>query len=267
MPGLQAIEVNRLTAFIADRLDVSAEDGPAAWLRRGLVLGTFVLGAVLLLVTATAFLTTSLIYREPDGIPGALEPGGPEPSEETLEPTDGVAGSRRMVADFDTLPTGSAIEGWKLNEGASLDTAARPTAIDRSARLAGEGTATACQDLDIELAKLEATFMLESLPDGEVTVLALALDGGSEHRLTLTDGSATTIPTGEAVALQTGTWYRWAAVSGDEGMQLRLLTADGGLLTEASAPVDEGSSRATEFCMTAAPSTRLFLSDLIVETR
>jgi hypothetical protein len=262
VPDIQATGVNRLVAFIADWLDAAAEDGPASWLPRGLVIG-----AVLILVAGGAVLATSLLSREPGGVTGVPEPVAPEPSEEeTLEPTDGVAGSRRLVADFDMLPTGSELDGWTLTEGARLDTAARPTAVDRSARLAGERSATACQALDIELATLEATFMIDGLPEGEVTLLALALDGGSEHRLTLTDGSATAIPTGDAVALQAGTWYRWAAVNGDEGLQLRLLTADGTLLTEATAPQDEGNARATEFCMTAAPSTRLYLSDLTVET-
>lgn len=267
--------MTRLMALIADALD-------AAWFNhRGIVIGAF----LLLGAASVAVPTAMLLSSDPGGATGVPGPGSAQPSsvvssaaqlvDETSGPADGVAGSQRLVMDFDMLPTGSRIDGWTLTAGARLETAAQPTAVDRSARLDGEGSATACQDLDIELSGLEdielaglgATFMIDSVPEGEVTLLALALDDGSTHRLTPTDGNATAIATGQAVALEPGTWYRWVVVNGDEGSHLRLLAADGTLLTDAVVPRRAANARATQFCMTAAPSTRLYLSDLTVEIR
>jgi hypothetical protein len=264
--------VTRLIELIRDALDAAVEDGPSSWLVRG-----FVIGGVLVLVTGGAFLATSLLSSDQDGAtalpgprsaePSGLTSPGAGPVTETPEPTGGVAGSRRLVADFDMLPTDSRIDGWTLTDGARLETAAQPTAVDRSARLDGEETATACQDLDIELAALDATFMLDDVPEGQVTLLALALDDGSTHRLTLDEGRATAIASGRAVPLEPGAWYRWVVEHGDDGLRLRLLSADGTPLTEGVTPPDSASSRAIEFCMTVAASARLYLSDLTVEIR
>jgi hypothetical protein len=254
--------MKRLNELIADALD-AAEDGPLSWFPSGLVIGV-----LLLLVAGSAVLATSLLSSDPDRVT-VTGPGSAEPSRAAspdAQPVDGVAGSKRLAVDFDLLPTGSRVDGWTLSAGARLVTAAQPTAVDRSARLDGEESATACQGLDIELAELEATFMIDSVPEGEVTLLALAFGGGT-HRLTLTDGRATESATSQAVALEPGTWYRWAVVNGEEGFQLRLLAADGTPLTEPTTPRQEPNARATQFCMTAAPSTRLYLSDLTVEIR
>ncbi|MGH2429209.1 MAG: hypothetical protein ACRDGV_10085 [Candidatus Limnocylindria bacterium] len=238
-----------------------------------------VISALLLLVAGgVAIATASLLSPAPRGPIGALTPSPAQPTaatspatqpplDSTPAPAEGVAGSLSLVSDFDLLPTNSRIDGWTLTEGARLETAAQPTAVDRSARLDGAGTAIACQDLDIELSMLEAVFMVDSVPPGQVTLLTLALEGGSTQRLTLTDGSATLAATGQPVELESGIWYGWAVTNGGEGFRTSLLAADGTLLADAVTPVREGDARATEFCMTAAPSTRLYLSYLRLEAR
>jgi hypothetical protein len=120
--------------------------------------------------------------------------------------------------------------------------------------------------LDIELAQLTATFMIDRLPDGEVTLLALALDDGSAHRLTVINGEGIAAPASEPVALEAGRWYRWAVASGDDAVRVGLSDDEGTVLTEATSPRETQGARASEFCMTAAMSTRLYLSDLTVET-
>jgi hypothetical protein len=170
------------------------------------------------------------------------------------------------VADFDTLPTDSAIDGWSLTDGARLTTAAQPTAVDRSARLDGDGIRTACHSLDVDVAWLEVTFMLDRVDAGEVAALSLTLADGTTHRLTISGGEAIAAPATEPVMLDARRWYRWEVVLGAEDVRMGVLAADGTLLSEATTDAVT-VARATEFCLTAAPSARLYLSDLTVETR
>lgn len=264
--------MNRLVALIADALDAAEERGLPSWQSGG-----FAIGLLLLLVGGSATLVTVwLVASDPDGITTVSDPASGEPSPAasadagpagaTPGPTGGVAASTRLVTDFDMLPTGSPIDGWTLSADGRLETAAQPTAVDRSARLEGEGGATACQDLDVELALLEANFMIDSLAEGDVTLLALAMDGGSTYRLQLADGSASLFDSAHHIELEPGAWYRWMIRSANEGEELRLLAADGTLLAEERRP-EGANARATEFCMTAPPHTRLYLSELTVEMR
>ncbi len=262
--------MRRLSALMVDGFDVAEVRGPPSWIPGGLATR-----ALLLLAAGTAaVLIATLMSTGPAGNaavpphdsaePSAAASQDDEPVDASPGPTDGVASSRRLVVDFDLLPTGTPIDGWTLSAGGRLEAAAQPTAVDRSARLDGEGGATACQDLDLELAGLEATFMIDGLADGELTLLALALDEGSTYSLTLNDEGGRLVAGGQSIELVPGTWYRWVFVSGDGGYEQRLLAADGTLLAEAAA-AGQTSARATEFCMTAARATRLYLSDLTVE--
>ena len=138
-------------------------------------------------------------------------------------------------------------------------------------RALADGTPTIDESLGhpalrtIDVSRFEATFMLDRVPAGEVAVLTLRLDGGSDHRLTVTDGRATTAPAGEAVALEPYRWYRWEVTYQEDVVRLALLRVDGTVLTEDASQAQ--MSRATEFCMTAAPQTRLYLSDLTLEAQ
>jgi hypothetical protein len=262
--------VNRFAAFLTDALDALVPSGAASWVPRALIVG-----GVLVLAGVGTVVAMSLIGMGPIGLSAGPDARTDEPSPvaspespgTSADPSGGVAESRRLVADFDLLATGSPIGGWTLTDGATLVTAARPTALDRSARLDGDGVRTACQDLDVELGQLTATFMIDRLPDGDVTLLALAVDDGSTHRLTVIDGEATASPDSKPVALEAGRWYRWAVASGDDGVRVGLVDDEGAVLTEATSGGATPEARATAFCMTAGTSTRLYLSDLTVETR
>jgi hypothetical protein len=258
--------VNRFVAAFADALDAIVHGEAPPWWPHALVFG-----AALLLTAAGGALAITLLDSGQDGSsvpsPASAERSPAASPDRSAGPTDGVAGSRLQVVDFDALATDSPIDGWALSDGARLLTAAQPTAVDRSARLDGEGAATACQELDIEMARFRATFMIDRVPAGEVAVLTLRLDGGSDHRLTVTDGRATTAPAGEAVALEPYRWYRWEVTYQEDVVRLALLRVDGTVLTEDASRPQASEPRATEFCMTAAPQTRLYLSDLTLEAR
>jgi hypothetical protein len=258
--------VNRVAGGIADAIDSILHDGFAPWLRR-----VIVVGGALLLVASGVLVATSLFgsdrtARSQDADRTADQPSQSAAPGTSTPPAEDVAGSRRLVADFDTLPTDSEIEGWTLSGGARLTTAAQPTAVDRSARLDGDGIRTACHTLDVDLAALAVTFMLDRVGDGEVAALSLALGDGTTHRLTVAEGEAMAAPATKPVVLDAGRWYRWEVALGDEDVRMGVLAADGTRLTEVSTDA-VADRRATEFCMTAAPSARLFLSDLTVEIR
>jgi hypothetical protein len=246
--------VRRLLLLLDDRFATSAS-------RR------LAMAAAVLVVAVGALIAALLTESQRPGPTGLRGPmaGTSAPSalpRSSDRPAGEAAGSRRMVVDFDTLATNSRIDGWTLTDGARLRSAVLPTAVDRSARL---HDGTACHELQLDVAELEATFMLARLPEGEVAALVLELRDGSTHRVMISDEQVTLVPGGEPVPIEAGRWYRWRLAIADVGVRAEVLAVDGTTLSQAtSGPGPD--PRATDFCMTVAPAAALHLSDLAVGT-
>ena len=227
-----------------------------------------VMGALLLVTLASlAVAAVSFPGSDPSAAPGILAstPVLPSTIPSTASPGEGVAGSNRLVTDFDLLPTDSEVEAWSLSDGARLLVAALPTAVDRSARLQGIGLASGCTDLGVAFSTFEVMFMLDAVPAGGVTLLNLEIDDGSAQRVSLSDGHATVAASGDPVEPQARTWYRWVVRSAGEEVRTSLRSADGNPLAEAAAPRLDPGARATEFCMTTLAPSRLYLNEINVE--
>lgn len=228
-----------------------------------------VIGALLLVtMVSVAVAVVSLLASDPPAVTGTLEspPASPSTGSPTASPGEDVAGSSRLLNDFDLLPTDSEVEGWSLSDGARLLVAPLPTAVDRSARLEGTGRASACRDLGLPFSTFEVVFMLDAVPAGGTTLLRLETDRGSGRRVSLSDGRASVAVIGEAVELEARTWYRWVVRNVGEDVLTSLRSADGSSLAEAVAPGGRPGAHATEFCMTTLASSRLYLNQLNVET-
>ena len=227
------------------------------------------MGALLLVtMVSVAVAAVSILGSGPSAATGTLDapPVLPSTGLSTASPGEDVAGSNRLVTDFDLLPTDSEVEGWSLNDGSRLVVAARPTAVDRSARLEGVGRASACRDLGVAFSTFEILFMLDAVPAGGVTMLNLEIDGGSAQRVSLSDGRATVAAIGDGVELEARTWYRWVVRNAGDDVSTSLHSADGSPLAEAVAPGLRPGAHATEFCMTTLESSRLYLNQMNVET-
>lgn len=231
---------------------------------RNLVMGVLLL-ATLASVTVAA---VSLRASARPAVDGALGTPSAQPSTSPspANPGEDVAGSNRLVTDFDVLPTGSEVEGWSVSDGARLQVAALPTAVDRSARLEGTGRASACRDLGVAVSNFEIMFMLDAVPAGGVTLFNLDVDDGSAQSVSLTDGRVTVAAIGDAVELEARTWYRWVVRSARDEVRMSLHSADDSPLAEAVATGLDPGAQATEFCMTTLAPSRLYLTEMNVET-
>ncbi len=229
--------------------------------------GALVLGGVLLLIFTGVLIAVFLNSTQREPLTAVPIPSADSSQVAVPRSSEGqageVAGSRHLSVDFDSLATNSEIEGWDLTDGARFTTAVQPTAVDRSARLQD---GTACHALDVDVAELDATFMVDATPQGEASTIAVELGDGTVLRLTINNGQATVADGAEPVALEAGRWYGWRlAFSADEALA-EILAPDGSVLS-ADRAVVALDARATEVCLTAAPSTSLYLSDLAVGTR
>lgn len=240
----------------------------------------FILLGLALAVTTVVVLVTSLLSGDPESpgsgrgaeaaasfpiLPTVAPTAALPTAQPSLSPTGEVAGAESLTITFDMASTGSRVGGWTLRGSGELDIAAVPTAVDRSARLDAQDAATACVSLDVALGRLTAAFMVDLVPAGEQTLLSLDLDDGTTLDLTLIDGGLSVAETAEPVAIEAGTWYRWVVTRETNAARVRLLAADDALLAEVQSPSD--GSGATEFCMTAKAPARVYLDELIGETR
>lgn len=202
---------------------------------------------------------------EPAGSPAPTpSPSTPSPSTHaSITPTADTAGSTILVEDFDMFPTGGDVPGWASTGTATLDVAAVPTAVDRSARLTAARGGSACRPLTGEVAGVTADFMLEPLPSDRLTILTVELAGASAVSLTVSAEGARLTDGSERIGLEPRTWYRWSASRDDESFQLALSDLDGAELGVAEAEVRDAA--AEEFCISTEAPTRMYLDTLTVE--
>jgi hypothetical protein len=229
--------------------------------------GALVLGGMLLLIAIGVLIAVFLNGMQREPLAAVPVPSADSSHVAVPRHSEGqageVAGSRRLSVDFDSLATNSEIEGWDLTDGARFTTAVQPTAVDRSARLQN---GTACHALDVDVAELDATFMVDGTPPGEASTIAVEVGDGTVVRVTISNGQATVADGAEPVVLESGRWYGWRlAFSGDEVLA-EILAPDGSVLSADRAVVALGA-RASRVCLTAGSSSSLYLSDLAVGTR
>ena len=178
-------------------------------------------------------------------------------------PAADTAGSTRRVEDFDLLPTDSDVPEWAIAGSATLDVAAMPTAMDRSARLTADARGRACRALSDEITSLTADFMVEPLPPQSVSVLTIELAEDSAVTLTVAAEGARLTDSSERIPLESRGWYRWSVSRGDDSYQVALSEVDGAELGRAE--VGAPDAAAQRFCISTESPTRIYLDTLTVE--
>ena len=200
----------------------------------------------------------------PAGSPApSRSPSPPPQTQPSSTPTADTAGSTIVVEDFDMIATGGDVPGWASTGSATLDVAAVPTAVDRSARLTAEENGRACRPLMGEVAGLTADFMVEPLPSDSIMVLTLELGEDSAVTFSVSAEGGQLTDSSELIRLQPRTWYRWSASRDDESFQLALSDLDGAELGGADAEAQD--TAATRFCISTESPTRMYLDSLTVE--
>jgi hypothetical protein len=208
-----------------------------------------------LLGAAVAMLASGPRPETMDGARPAAPDEMPSPSgQPSPVRTAGTATSTRLVEDFDMLPTGGDVPEWISSDDITLDVAAVPTAVDRSARLTAQGRGSACRPVAAGIDRLTADFMFEPLPTDSLTVLAIEFADGSVVALSVS---------AEGTQLKAGEWYRWSVSRTRGSLELALFDVDGTELgaAEAGAP----SADAEQFCIATESPTRVYLDSLTVE--
>jgi len=201
-------------------------------------------------------------------VEGASPSPRPTPSASlrpSASPTEEVAGSRRLVDDFNGLAIDTEIDGWTVTDTATIDVAARPSAVERSLRLSADAGGRACRDLNVAIGTVTADFMLDALPSNGVPVLTLELADETALTLTVVDGAATLAESTTPIPIEPHAWYRWAVVVEESEGRLTLIGPDDARLADASIPAPE--AHATRFCLTTAGPARAHLDTLTVEAR
>ena len=251
------------------RMTPQEERGPA-WLRVLPSSPPVVQIAVVLVAGLAGAAVAIVVLAQPAEI--AVERASPTPRSTTStslppsdQPTEDVAGSSGLVDDFDRLAIGADIDGWTLTDAATIDVAARPSAVDRSLRLSADADGRACRELDVAIGAVTADFMLDALPSDGVPVLTLELVDETALTLTVYDGAVTLADSTSSAPIEPHAWYRWTVVAEEGEGRMTLLGPGDTWLAEASIPVPE--AHATRFCLTTAGPARAYLDTLTVEAR